>query len=215
MSKNVKAIIFDLDGVLLSTDKFHYLAWKKLADKLGIPFCEKDNEAFRGVGRMDCLEILLSKDASISMTDEEKIAAATEKNDYYREYLNTMTPDYVTDEVRNTLKALREKGCKLAVGSSSKNARFILAQTEMTDYFDAIADGNDIKNSKPDPEVFLTAARFVDTAPELCAVVEDAEAGLEAAVAAGMLPVAYASAYGSPLGGVQLERFADLLRLLA
>ena len=207
---NIKGIIFDLDGVLISTDKFHYLAWKQLADKLGIPFSEKDNEQLRGVSRMESLELVLKNDPSVKLTEEEKIAAATEKNDCYREYLKTMTPDDVSAEVRETLVALHNKGYKLSVGSSSKNARFILFQTDLTRYFDAIADGNDIKNSKPDPEVFLTAARFLGLEPEVCAVVEDAEAGLEAAVAAGMLPVAYASAYGSKLGKVQLAKFADL-----
>ncbi len=207
---NIKGIIFDLDGVLISTDKFHYLAWKQLADKLGIPFSEKDNEQLRGVSRMESLELILKNDPSVKLTDEEKIAAATEKNDCYREYLKTMTPDDVSAEVRETLTALHNKGYKLSVGSSSKNARFILSQTDLTRYFDAIADGNDIKNSKPDPEVFLTAASFLGLEPEVCAVVEDAEAGLEAAVAAGMLPVAYASAYGSKLGKVQLAKFSDL-----
>ena len=207
---NIKGIIFDLDGVLISTDKFHYLAWKQLADKLGIPFSEKDNEQLRGVSRMESLELVLKNDPSVKLTEEEKIAAATEKNDCYREYLKTMTPDDVSAEVRETLTALHEMGYKLSVGSSSKNARFILSQTDLTRYFDAIADGNDIKNSKPDPEVFLTAASFLGLEPEVCAVVEDAEAGLEAAVAAGMLPGAYASAYGSKLGKVQLAKFADL-----
>lgn len=207
---NIKGIIFDLDGVLISTDKFHYLAWKKLADKLDIPFTEKDNEKLRGVSRMESLEIVLSNKPTVKLTDEEKIAVATEKNECYREYLKTMTPDDVSPEVRETLTALRKKGYKLAVGSSSKNAKFILGQTDLAGYFDAIADGNDIKNSKPDPEVFLKAAEFVGLDPAVCAVVEDAEAGLEAAVAANMLPVAFASAYGSKLGKVQLAAFADL-----
>ena len=211
---NIKGIIFDLDGVLISTDKFHYLAWKQLADKLGIPFSEKDNEQLRGVSRMESLELVLKNDPTVKLTDEEKIAAAEEKNECYREYLKTMTPDDVSAEVRETLTALREMGYKLAVGSSSKNAKFILKQTDLTSYFDAIADGNDIKNSKPDPEVFLTAAGFIGLDPSVCAVVEDAEAGLEAAVAAQMLPVAYASAYGSKLGKVQLATFADLTEVL-
>ena len=211
---NIKGIIFDLDGVLISTDKFHYLAWKQLADKLGIPFSEKDNEQLRGVSRMESLELVLKNDPSVKLTDEEKIAAATEKNDCYREYLKTMTPDDVSAEVRETLTALHDMGYKLSVGSSSKNARFILSQTDLTRYFDAIADGNDIKNSKPDPEVFLTAASFLGLDPAVCAVVEDAEAGLEAAVAAKMLPVAFASAYGSKLGKVQLATFADLTKEL-
>ena len=211
---NIKGIIFDLDGVLISTDKFHYLAWKQLADKLGIPFSEKDNEQLRGVSRMESLELVLKNDPSVKLTAEEKVAAATEKNDCYREYLKTMTPDDVSAEVRETLTALHNMGYKLSVGSSSKNARFILSQTDLTRYFDAIADGNDIKNSKPDPEVFLTAASFLGLDPAVCAVVEDAEAGLEAAVAAGMLPVAFASAYGSKLGKVQLATFADLTKVL-
>ena len=123
-----------------------------------------------------------------------------------------MTPADVSEEVRKTLSELRAKGYKLAVGSSSKNAGFILERTEMTNYFDAISDGNNITKSKPDPEVFLTAAKFIDLDPTVCAVVEDAEAGLEAAVAAEMLPVAFASAYGSKLGKIQLAAFADLAR---
>ena len=156
--KNIKGLIFDLDGVLLSTDHFHFLAWKKLADRLGIAFTEKDNERLRGVSRMESLEIILSLDPSVKLSDAEKETVATEKNEHYREYLKTMTPADVSDEVRETLAALREKGYTLAVGSSSKNTRFILERTQMTDCFDAIADGNDITRSKPDPEVFLKAA---------------------------------------------------------
>ena len=209
---NIKGIIFDLDGVLLSTDHFHFLAWKKLADRMGINFTEKDNERLRGVSRMESLEIVLSlsTDPSLNLNDDEKVALATEKNEQYREYLKKLTPADVTDEVRKTLASLREKGYKLAVGSSSKNTRFILSQTNLTDAFDAIADGNDIKNSKPDPEVFLKAASLIGIAPEDCAVIEDAEAGLEAANRGGMLSIAYASALDCPLGKVKLHKFSDL-----
>ena len=149
---------------------------KMLADRMGISFTEKDNERLRGVSRMESLEIVLSLSADpVSLSDEEKLALATEKNEVYREYLKKLTPADVSDEVRETLAALRAKGYRLAVGSSSKNTRFILAQTELTDAFDAIADGNDIKNSKPDPEVFLKAADLIGIAPEDCAVIEDAE----------------------------------------
>ncbi|MBE6577993.1 MAG: beta-phosphoglucomutase [Ruminococcaceae bacterium] len=209
----MKGLIFDLDGVLLSTDHFHYLAWKKLADRLGIEFTEKDNERLRGVSRMESLEIILSLDPLVKLSEDEKVAVATEKNEHYREYLKTMTPTDVSDEVRETLASLRKKGYTLAVGSSSKNTRFILERTALTDCFDAIADGNDIKNSKPDPEVFLKAAEFVGLDASVCAVIEDAEAGLEAANAAKMVAIAYASAYGSKLGDVQLEKFSDLDRL--
>lgn len=211
---NIKAIIFDLDGVLLSTDRFHFLAWKKLADRMGINFTEKDNERLRGVSRMESLEIVLSlSEKPLSLSEDEKVALATEKNDCYREYLKTLTPADVADEVRETLATLRKMGYPLAVGSSSKNTRFILSQTELTDAFDAIADGNDIKNSKPDPEVFLKAAALIGIAPENCAVIEDAEAGLEAANRGGMLSVAYASAIDCPLGKVKLYKFSDLVNL--
>ena len=211
---NIKGLIFDLDGVLLSTDRFHFLAWKKLADRMGINFTEKDNERLRGVSRMESLEIVLSLSAApLSLSDEEKLALATEKNEVYREYLKKLTPADVSDEVRETLAALRAKGYPLAVGSSSKNTRFILSQTELTDAFDAIADGNDIKNSKPDPEVFLKAAELIGIAPADCAVVEDAEAGLEAANRGGMLSLAYASAIDCLLGKVKLHNFSDLAKM--
>lgn len=211
---NIKGLIFDLDGVLLSTDCFHFLAWKKLADRMGISFTEKDNERLRGVSRMESLEIVLSLSADpVSLSDEEKLALATEKNDVYREYLKKLTPADVSKEVRETLAALRAKGYRLAVGSSSKNTRFILSQTELTDAFDAIADGNDIKNSKPDPEVFLKAAALIGIAPADCAVIEDAEAGLEAANRGGMLSIAYASAIDCPLGKVKLHKFSDLTKM--
>ena len=212
-TKNIKGLIFDLDGVLLSTDHFHYLAWKKLADRLGIVFTEKDNERLRGVSRMESLEIVLSLEPSVKLGEDEKMAVATEKNEQYREYLKTMTPDDVSAEVRQTLADLRRKGYLLAVGSSSKNTRFILERTQLTDCFDAIADGNDITRSKPDPEVFLKAAELIGLDASVCAVIEDAEAGLEAANAAKMLAIAYASAYGSKLGDVQLEKFSDLEKL--
>ena len=211
---NIKGLIFDLDGVLLSTDRFHFLAWKMLADRMGISFTEKDNERLRGVSRMESLEIVLSLSAvPVSLSDEEKLALATEKNEVYREYLKRLTPVDVSDEVREALAALRAKGYRLAVGSSSKNTRFILSQTELTDAFDAIADGNDIKNSKPDPEVFLKAADLIGIAPADCAVIEDAEAGLEAANRGGMLSIAYASAIDCPLGKVKLHKFSDLTKM--
>ncbi len=212
-TKNIKGLIFDLDGVLLSTDHFHYLAWKKLADRMGIEFTKKDNERLRGVSRMESLEIILSLDPSVKLSEDEKIAVATEKNEHYREYLKTMTPADVSDEVRETLAKLRAMGYTLAVGSSSKNTRFILERTDLTDCFDAIADGNDITHSKPDPEVFLKAAELVGLEPSVCAVIEDAEAGLEAANAANMLAIAYASAYGSEKADVQLESFSDLVKI--
>ena len=206
----IQAIIFDLDGVLLSTDKYHYIAWQTLADELGIPFCEKDNEAFRGVSRMDCLEMLLSKKTSLVLTDSEKIAYADRKNKTYRKLLETLSPAFIEDEVRVTLNALRQKGYRLAVGSSSKNSKFILNKTDLTASFDAIVDGNDISRSKPDPEVFLKAAEKLGVKSCHCAVIEDAEAGLAAAVAGGMLPVAVGEATHSHLAKLSVQSFGEL-----
>ena len=209
----VRAIIFDLDGVLLSTDKYHYMAWKELADELGIPFCEKDNEAFRGVSRMDCMEILLSKSQSLALTEEEKIAYATQKNERYRALLADITPSFVDADVRNTLVVLRERGYRLAVGSSSKNSKFILEKTELIGYFDAVVDGNDISRSKPDPEVFLKAAAALGAAPFESAVIEDAEAGLLAATGGAMLPVAIGEAKGSQLAKISIDNLGELLKI--
>ncbi len=214
-NQKIKAILFDPDGVMLSTDHYLFLARKKLADDYGIPFTKTDNERLRGVSRMESLEIVLEKYTGKPFTDEEKVALAEKKNDDYRVYLRQMSPADVSDEVRDTLRELRRRGYRLAIGSSSKNARFILQQTEMTDFFDAIADGTDISKSKPDPEVFLKAAQFVDTEPANCAVVEDAFAGMEAAVGGGMLPVAIGSAVESPLAVHKLTTFADLLAIFA
>lgn len=150
----MKAFIFDLDGVLVFTDKFHYIAWKRLADRIGVYFDEDINNRLRGVSRMESLEIIL-EGSNKEFSLEEKEAFANEKNDIYRKLLSKMTPADASDKVRNTLKELRAKGHRLAVGSSSKNAKYILDQVELTDYFDAISDGTNISKSKPDPEVFL------------------------------------------------------------
>ena len=188
MDKEIKAYIFDLDGVLVFTDELHYLAWKKIADKLNIEFDRKINNRLRGVSRMDSLEIILEKSAK-RYSEEQKKALAEEKNEYYRESLETMTPDDVVGKVREKLTELRNAGCKLAIGSSSKNTKLILNKIGMTDFFDAISDGTNITKSKPDPEVFLKAAEMLGIDPQYCAVVEDAESGIDAAKAAGMYAI--------------------------
>ena len=181
-------IIFDLDGVICSTDHYHYLAWKALADRLGIEFNETINNRLRGVSRMESLEIILEKSTKV-YTDEEKVAFATEKNDIYRELLKQMSTADLSSEVKETLDALRAAGHKLAIGSSSKNTPFICGQLGVGDYFDAISDGNNITRSKPDPEVFLLAAKLLGIDPAECVVVEDAYAGIDAAKAGGMKAV--------------------------
>ncbi len=203
-----RAIIFDLDGVLVHTDELHYRAWKKLADHLCLPFDRKINERLRGVSRMQSLEIVLGEN---SYTAEEKVALAEEKNAAYRELLKTLRPADVSFEVLETLSELRRRGLKLAVGSSSKNARTILEQTALADFFDAVSDGNNITRSKPDPEVFLKAAAMLGEAPRDCLVVEDAQAGIEAANAGGFISAGIASAAASPDAKIRLNTFRELL----
>ena len=181
-----KAIIFDLDGVICFTDEYHYRAWKVLADKLNAPFDRTINNRLRGVSRMASLEIVLETYTGPALSEEEKVALATEKNEIYRESLKEMSPADLSDEVRETLNALRAKGLKLAIGSSSKNTPFILKQIGLEGFFDAVSDGNNITHSKPDPEVFLKAAEFLGMDPADCLVVEDAISGIQAAHAAGM-----------------------------
>lgn len=183
-----KAVIFDLDGVIVSTDGFHYRAWKAMADNEGIYFDETINNRLRGVSRMESLEIILER-ATKTYTAEEKEAMATAKNDIYRESLVQLTPDDILPGVMDMLTTLRGMGVKLAIGSSSKNTPVILKQIGLGDYFDAVADGNQIKNSKPDPEVFLLAAKLLGIDPAECVVVEDAYAGIDAAKAGGMKAV--------------------------
>ena len=166
----IKGLIFDLDGVLVFTDKFHYQAWKTMADELGVYFDETINHRLRGVSRMDSLEIILERYEGPDLSLREKEKLAEKKNEIYRTLLESMTPDDVTKEVRDTLTKLREKGYKLAIGSSSKNAKFILEKVELKDAFDAISDGNNITKSKPDPEVFLKAAEYLGLPPKACMV---------------------------------------------
>lgn len=214
MDREIKAVIFDLDGVLCFTDKYHYQAWKALADELGIYFDEKINNRLRGVSRMASLEIILEK-SDKQYTQEEKIEFTEKKNTLYRKLLHNMTPDDVTEEVRKTLTELKSRGYLLAVGSSSKNAPFIIQQIEIGSYFDAVADGNDITKSKPDPEVFLVAAEKLDVEPEKCVVVEDADAGIRAAKAGNMTAYALGGdAVNSEGRDVTLSSFADLLNYL-
>ncbi len=210
---DAEAVIFDLDGVLVHTDRFHYLAWKQLSDEKGIYFDEEINQRLRGVSRMESLEIILERYEGEPLSKEEKEEMAAKKNGIYREYLSGMTPADVTDEVRDTLKKLRERGLALAVGSSSKNTGFILEKTGLRDYFDAVSDGTMITRTKPDPEVFLLAAKLVGKAPEKCLVIEDAEAGIEAGKAGGMMTAAYGEAVKCGKADYNLERFSDILTL--
>ena len=205
-----KAFIFDLDGVIVFTDKFHYQAWKKMADDRGIYFDETINNRLRGVSRMDSLEIILERYDG-TLTRQEKEAMAEEKNNTYRQLLSTMTPADVSDEVRETLDQLRRRGYQLAIGSSSKNTPFILERVGLAGFFDAVSDGNNITHSKPDPEVFVKAAEFLGQQPEYCVVVEDAYAGVDAAKAGGMRAAAIGDAASYEKADYVLHSFRDLL----
>lgn len=213
MNQEIRTLIFDLDGVICSTDRFHYQAWKALADRLGIHFDEEINQRLRGVSRMDSLNIILERSAR-RFSEPEKESFAADKNAMYRDLLETMGPGDLTEEVRRTLQELRRRGYKLAIGSSSKNTKFILQRLGLGDFFDAVADGTDITRSKPDPEVFLCAAGKLGVAPAGCAVVEDAQAGIRAAKAGGMTAWAlHGDAEGCGMEDADLSTFAALLEL--
>lgn len=205
-----KGIIFDLDGVICHTDHYHYQAWKSVADELGIYFDEDINNRLRGVSRMESFEIILENYGG-RMEEAEKVKWITKKNEVYKKLLETMSPKELSPEVKSTLDALRGRGLKLGIGSSSKNAGFILGRLGLGKYFDAVSDGNNISNSKPDPEVFLKGADYLHLAPRECLVVEDAVAGLEAAAAGGMDSAAIGDAAASDLGTYKLSTFSDLL----
>ena len=209
-----QGIIFDLDGVLCSTDEYHYLSWKMLADRLGIPFDRERNNLLRGVSRMACLEIILEKSDHL-YTNDEKAAFAEEKNSLYRQMLTNMSPASLSKEVRDTLNVLRAKGLALAIGSSSKNTPFILKRIGLDLFFDAVADGNCITHSKPDPEVFLKAAELIHLDPSVCLVVEDAHAGVQAAKAGGFDCAAMGDAKDDELADYHMNSFGLLQQILA
>ena len=192
----IKAVIFDLDGVIVSTDDCHYEAWKKMADEEGIYFDKTINNRLRGVSRMESLEIVLER-ATKEYSDEEKLALAERKNGYYKDFIKKLTPADILPGALNTLDELRANGIKVAIGSSSKNTPVILNQIGLSEYFDAVSDGNNITNSKPDPEVFLKAADMLCIPYNECMIVEDADAGIEAGKRAGMKTVSVHGAKGS------------------
>ncbi len=215
MGEKILGVIFDLDGVIVSTDNCHYLAWKRMADEEGIPFDRKVNERLRGVSRMESLAIILER-ASRAYTQEEKLALAERKNGYYVQLIGQLTQNDILPGALDTLRLLKEQNVKVAIGSSSRNTPIILRQIGLSDAFDAIADGNAIRNSKPDPEVFLLAARLLGLAPANCLVVEDADAGVQAALAGGMRALGVGSAAANPTAtfhsqSLQTADFASIL----
>lgn len=208
-----KAIIFDLDGVICHTDHYHFQAWKQLADRLGIPFNEEDNDRLRGVSRMESLNIILEKSPRL-YSGQEKLAFAEEKNEYYKELLMQMTPADLPEKTLAAMQELRARGLLLAIGSSSRNTKLILSRLGISNFFDAVADGTEISRSKPAPEVFLLAAEKLGVLPVEAIVVEDANAGIQAAKAGGFFAAGIAAAARHPAADYAINEIQTLLDVI-
>ena len=185
---NIKAFIFDLDGVIVDTAKYHYLAWKKIANSLDIDFTHEHNELLKGVSRVRSLDIILDL-GKVTASQEDKDRWLLQKNEDYLTYLVDMNESEILPGVFRILQFLKENNQPIALGSASKNARPILEKTGLLPYFDAVVDGNDVTNAKPDPEVFLMAAKLLNIKPEDSIVFEDSVAGVQAANIANMISV--------------------------
>jgi len=210
---DMEAVIFDLDGVIVHTDRYHFLAWKRMCDEEGIPFDETMNDRLRGVSRIACVDILLEKAVRL-YSAQEIMRLAERKNGYYKAMLQNLTDDDLSPGIMDTLDRLRARHIKLAIGSSSKNASFILERLGLSHKFDAVADGNEIGCSKPDPEVFLLAASKLGVRPDRCLVVEDAAAGVEAAIRGGMKVAAMGDASLSGKADFCIATVGEILSLL-
>ena len=184
----VQACLFDLDGVIVDTAKYHYLAWRQLANQLGFDLTLEQNELLKGISRMESLDIVLGI-GGVQLDAEEKSKLAAEKNVRYLELCKQITPDDALPGVRGFLDELRADSIKVGLGSASKNARTILTNLDMLTYFDTIVDGNRVTKGKPDPQVFLMGAEDLSVAPEHCIVFEDAVAGIQSGNAAGMFTI--------------------------
>ncbi|WP_339314917.1 beta-phosphoglucomutase [Paenibacillus sp. FSL M7-0896] len=202
MLEHMKGAIFDLDGVIVDTAKYHYLAWRSLAGELGFPFTEQDNERLKGVSRMRSLDILLEI-GGLEYSEAEKLAMSEKKNRLYVEYISGLDESELLPGVRAYLNALRARGVGIALGSASKNAEFILDKLNIAGLFDVVIDGNKVARAKPDPEVFQSACRELGLQPQDCVVFEDAEAGVAAGKAAGMQVVG--------IGKPEVLKAADLV----
>jgi len=188
----LKALLFDLDGVIVDTAVYHYDAWKRLANELGFDFTEEQNESLKGVSRVESLNRILEW-GGVEKSDEEKTALATKKNTWYVEMISKMTPAEILPGTQEFIEAAKKEGYKIALGSASKNSGLILERTGLAHLFDEIVDGNHVMHSKPNPEVFLQGAKVLGVQPDECVVFEDAIAGIEAAKRAGMKSVGIGS----------------------
>lgn len=209
----IKAVLFDLDGVLVFTDELHFQVWREIAARLGIPFTDEQADRCRGLSRADSLEIVL-ENAEREFSPEEKEQLLRDKNAGYKKLLEKLAPDTVPNETRQMLLALKECGIKSAVASSSKNARLILQKIGLTELFDAIVDGNDITRSKPDPEAFALAAKAVGEPPENCLAVDDAESGIISAKKAGAVTVGIGSSAERGLGKYNISALGELINIV-
>lgn len=185
---SIQACIFDLDGVIVDTARFHFLAWRRLANALGFDFDEQANEQLKGVGRMESLDIILGW-GGIHLTEEEKGEWAARKNGWYLEYISTMSPSDILEGALAFLQDVKEHGIRVALGSSSKNARSILRYTGLADFFEVVVDGTRTTRTKPDPQIFLLGATDLGIPPSRCVVFEDAQSGIDAALAGGFYAV--------------------------
>lgn len=207
------AIIFDLDGVICHTDQYHFAAWKTIADRLGIAFGREENNLLRGLSRSDSLEVLLQQGPGNELTAEEKEGLLQEKNELYRDVLQQLTPADMAQDTLQTLEELRRQKVLLAIGSSSRNAPLILERLGISGWFDVVVDGNDIARAKPAPEVFCTAAQRLALKPGQCLVVEDADAGVEAARRGGFDVAGIGVAAQNQFATYSISRLSDLLNL--
>jgi beta-phosphoglucomutase len=209
----MKAIIYDLDGVIVSTDECHYLAWKRLADEENIPFDRTTNNRLRGISRMDSLAILLERSPRL-YTPEEKLALAERKNGYYLELIQKLSSQDILPGFLESFAEIKTHGYKTAIASSSKNARAILSLIKLDHYFDAVVDGNAISRSKPDPEVFLLAAKALHLKAGECYVIDDSHAGIEAADRGGFIPLGIGDSKDDPRAKAHLNDLYGLIPLL-
>ncbi|MBU3072040.1 beta-phosphoglucomutase [Clostridium estertheticum] len=207
--RNIKAIIFDLDGVLVATAKYHYLAWKRLAKELNIEFSIEDNERLKGVSRMNSLDIILDI-GGLTLDNDAKIKLAAKKNIWYVEYISKLTPADILPGVIDFLESIKINGLKIALGSASRNSMLILKNLKLTDYFDAIIDGTKVSSTKPNPEVFLKGALALNTPPCQCIVFEDAQSGIDAAINAGMYCIGIGSKNILKKANLVLSGFSDM-----
>ena len=209
-----RGVIFALDGIICSTDRYHCLAWMKVADRLGVAFDPATyNERTRGLSRMDSLDVFLESIGK-TCTEAEKHALSAEKHGYFTEMLEQIVPGDLSDEVRLTMRDIRRKGVKLGVGSSSTNVPAILRRLELSTFFDAVCDGNTVHHAKPDPEVFQRCAGFMGLTPSECLVVENANAGVQAAVAGRFHCAALGDAKDNKLAVYHLNTFRELNGLI-